>query len=81
MARLPSRRRGVFAVFARRSLGEGGHGTIFIACRRGRAEGPDMRSIVRGTSLMDGRKLLQVQKFGRWVLVQYRDTSCLGGRN
>jgi len=39
----------VFAVFARRSLGEGGHGTKFIACWRalpdealrrwGRAEG------------------------------------------
>jgi hypothetical protein len=54
----------VFAVFARRSLGEGGHGTIFIGCRRAL---PDeaLRSRGRGTSLIDGRKFLPVEKVGK----------------
>jgi hypothetical protein len=44
----------LFAVFARRSLGEGGHGTKFIACRRG-----------RGTSFISSRVFFLVDEVGK----------------
>jgi hypothetical protein len=39
------------------------HGTDFIALRRD-----------RGTMFLSGRELLQVQKFDKWALAQYRGT-------
>jgi len=60
----------VFAVFARRSLGEGGHGTNFIACWRdrgtsliGAASLSPVTKLVAGTGAVSRYKLSQSQKF------------------
>jgi hypothetical protein len=46
------------------------HGTIFLACWRD-----------RGTKLLSGRKLVTVQEFGKWAVVQYRGTILIGAGN
>jgi hypothetical protein len=54
----------LFAVFARRSLGEGGHGTIFIACWRALPTVAERRW-GRGTKLLSGREFLPMQKLDK----------------
>jgi len=65
----------LFAVFALRSFSEGGLGTNFIEPYGCRAESPDMRSIVRGTSFIGAENLSLVTKDGgghwRSVTVQF----------
>ena len=59
----------LFAVFALRSFSEGGPGTNFIACRRG-----------RGTSFINGRDIVPVDEVAKMAMAQCRGTNCLGGR-
>jgi hypothetical protein len=61
----------VFAVFALRSLGEGGPGTNSIACRRALPTVAERRW-GRGTRFLSGRELLPVQKFDKWALAHCR---------
>jgi len=48
------------------------HSVMLIENWRNRAEGPDMRSIVRGTRFLSDRELVPGDDVHKWALAQFR---------